>query len=443
MLGLNSFLSGGNVQTTPSMPLPPNVHTSHPLIPNSQEYIYYKKYISIHSEDRDVLKYPQSSEFEIELPEDYCNVSALKLVQWTFPANYSTFSHLNSNVMLAFRLNDLYNPAEHGVANDTLFRTFEALFNSDKLYYFMIEEGFYNPLQMATELTNKFNHVVSIRVMDYFAQQHSLYPNDGWDQTSRDFVASGGYNRFVVVYNNVSLKLWFGNRADQFTLLSDLSEVANVLATDLCAKHGRQPLPDFSNYGLPSYLGLSRCNQTAVTSFDPVTSSSDMANGLTVPRFYYGDVTPGDNGFWLLPQEDASGSRVYWVEALWKLNIMGEAYLYMEIAGQNCIDETKPFNVSKFTTETNQTNGVVNSSFAKLAVPTTPLSQWFDRDSVPYKLYYPPAERMRRLKFRIRYHNGQLANFGAFNFSFMLELTMLVPQMLRTNHAVMPTPPFR
>lgn len=446
MLGLNSFLSGGSVSLPPSTSLAHNVNTTHPLIPNSQEYIYYKKYVSVHSEDRDVLKYPNSSEFEIEMPEDYCNVSALKLVQWTFPANYNTFSLLNNNVLLAFRLNaeNLYNPAEHGVANDTLFRVFEALFNSDKLYYFMIEEGFYNPLQMATELTNKFNHVVSIRIVDYFSAQHSLYPNDGWDATRQEFVANGGYNRFVVVYNSVSLKLWFGNRADQFTVLSDLGELTGILTKNLCSKFGgRQPLPDFSNYGLPGYLGLSRCNQIAVSSFDPVTSSSDLANGLTVPRFYYGDVTPGDNGYWLLPLDDASGSNVYWIEAPWKLNTMGEAYLYMEIAGQNCIDETKPFNVSRFTTETNQTNGVVNSSFAKLAVPTTPLSQWFDRDSVPYKLYYPPAERMRRLKFRIRHHNGQLANFGVFNFSFMLELTMLVPQILRHTNAVLPSPPFR
>jgi NAD-dependent oxidoreductase involved in siderophore biosynthesis len=35
-----------------------NLDTNHPLIPNSQEYIYYKKYISIHSEDRDYIKYP-------------------------------------------------------------------------------------------------------------------------------------------------------------------------------------------------------------------------------------------------------------------------------------------------------------------------------------------------------------------------------------------------
>ena len=42
-----------------------NVSTNHPLIPNSNEYIYYKKYVSIHSEDRDCLKYPVSSVFEI------------------------------------------------------------------------------------------------------------------------------------------------------------------------------------------------------------------------------------------------------------------------------------------------------------------------------------------------------------------------------------------
>ena len=46
-----------------------NTNTSHPLIPNSQEYIYYKKYVSVHSEDRNMLKYPESSDFEFELHE--------------------------------------------------------------------------------------------------------------------------------------------------------------------------------------------------------------------------------------------------------------------------------------------------------------------------------------------------------------------------------------
>ena len=111
---------------------------------------------------------------------------------------------------------------------------------------------------------------------------------------------------------------------------------------------------------------------------------------------------------------------------------MGPAYFYMEIAGQNSIDETSPYNLSKFTQQTNDTNGIVNSSFAKIAIPTTPISQWFDRDSVPYKIYLPPAERIRRLKIKIRYHNGELVNFGTFDYSFMLEFFILQPQQTRT-----------
>lgn len=419
--------------------IPPmyNVNTSHPLIPSSQEYLMYKKFISIHSQDRDILKFPNSAEFEIELPEDYLNVVSMRLLQWTFPANYNTFSALSGNIFLAFKLDNPYNPSSFGVTDLLLQRIYAALTQSSSLYTFEIEEGFYNPVQMATELTNKMNAVVTNRIRTYFKTQQSIHPDDGWDESLASFTSSGGYQRFIVVYNNVSLKLWFGNRADGFTLVNQTGELENVLLNSLCSQTGRQQLPDFSEYGLPAYLGLSRCNQSSVDDFENANNANAaQVNDIPVPRFFYGDVTPGDDGYWLLPY-DVSGCRVHWVEAFWKLNIMGEPYLYMEIAGQNCIDETKPFNVSKFTLETNQTNGVVNSAFAKMAIPTTPLSQWFDRDSTPYKLYYPPAERIRRLRIKIRYHNGQLANFGVFNYSFMLEFNLQVPQILRQSKTVM------
>jgi hypothetical protein len=83
-----------------------NVNTSHPLIQNANEYIYYRKYVSVHSEDRDMVKYPISSEFEIELPEDIVNVAAIRLSDWTFPANYNTFSRLNSNTIMTFIINN-------------------------------------------------------------------------------------------------------------------------------------------------------------------------------------------------------------------------------------------------------------------------------------------------------------------------------------------------
>jgi hypothetical protein len=427
--------------------IPFNVDTSHPLIPNSQEYIYYKKYVSFHSQDRDMLKYPSASEFEIEMPQDLLNVAALRLTNWTFPANYNTFSGFNSNVSMTFKINNPYNPNINGVSDILVQKQFEYFFlNQNKLYEIFIEEGFYNPQQMVTELTNKFNQSITADLIKYFNTKSvdpGLTPAQQQEYLDAftEFKLKGGYSNFIIVYNNVSLKLWFGNRADGFEIINEVGQFSSVFIDNFCIP-GRQRLPEFSTYGLPSFLGLARCNQSSISSFDlkDIANAALVDGDIPVPRFYYGDVTPGDNGYWLLPL-DSSGCQVHWLEAFYKLNIMGEPYLYMEIQGQNCIDETKPYNLSKFTLETNQTNGIVNSAFAKMAVPTTPLSQWFDRDSTPYKLYYPPAERIRRLKFKIRYHNGQPANFGVFNFSFMLEFTLQGPQILRSSTSVIIPPP--
>ena len=101
-----------------------NTNTSHPLIQSSQEYIYYKKYVSIHSEDRDILKNPNPAEFEIELPEDLLNVVSLRLVSWSFPANYNTFSFNTSNVTMTFKINNPYNPNTYNVEGILIQKTF-------------------------------------------------------------------------------------------------------------------------------------------------------------------------------------------------------------------------------------------------------------------------------------------------------------------------------
>ena len=104
----------------------------------------------------------------------------------------------------------------------------------------------------------------------------------------------------------------------------------------------------------------------------------------------------------------------------------------MEIEGMNNIDETIPYNLTLYSISNSNTNGIVNSSFAKIAVSTTPISQWFDNDMAPYKYWNPPAERISKLKIKFRYHNGMLVEFGNFSFSFMLEFNILKPQQERT-----------
>jgi hypothetical protein len=395
-----------------------NTSTNHPLIPNANDYIIYKKYVSIHSEDRDILKYPNSNQFEIEMPEDITNIYSLRLINWTFPSNYNSFSFANSNITLFFKITNPYNPGANMVFNPLEQAIFTALFlTSNELYEFRIQEGFYNPTQMVTELQNKFNFTVTQRVKKYLTA-------NALTTELAQFNAQGGYNKFVIVFNSVSSKIWYGNTCDEFMIANEALSLIDTLTDNLfCASKAQ--LPEFDNWGLPGNLGLSRCNTTAISIKDSTTGES------FTPRFFYGDVNAGDNGFWLVPDPTLTGSVVYFIEPPFKINLMGPAYFYMELNGNNCIDETSPYAVNKYTLSNNTTNGVANSAFAKIGIPTTPISQWFDKESLPYKLYWPPAERMRKLSIKLRYHNGQLVNFGAFPYSFAIEFTTLLPNQPR------------
>jgi hypothetical protein len=408
-----------------------NIMNNHSLIENANQYFSVKKYVSVNSEDRDILKYPASSEFEIELPQDYVNVASVKLNSWSFPANYNVFSLLNANIHMVYKFINLYNPGEHqfsDILSEAIFAALYSKINMD--ISIIIEEGFYNPEQMAQELTNKFNESATVIIQNFLNDD----ANVKYAAAKSLFIQ---YTRFQIVYNAVGQKLWFGNTADQFVLLNGSAFlITKELISQMCAR--KNILPSEVNWGLPPFLGLTKCdsvaNNVTETNIQYNVSNSYpniVTQNATVPRFYYGDIlTPGDSGYWLLPSEP--GATVYFFEALYKINFMGPAYMYMEIAGLNFIDETSPYNISRFTATTNETNGIVNSSFAKIPIPTTPISQWFDNNMGPYKFFNPPAERIRKLKIKLRYHNGQAVEFGTFDYSFMLEFTLLNPQQERT-----------
>jgi hypothetical protein len=107
---------------------------------------------------------------------------------------------------------------------------------------------------------------------------------------------------------------------------------------------------------------------------------------------------------------------------------MGPSHFYLDIDLLNNIDETYPFSASCYSSITNETNGKVNSAFAKIPIPTTPISQWFDNECESYKIFDPPAERIRRLKIKIRYHDGSLVNFETFPFSFCIQFMLFSAQ---------------
>lgn len=425
-----------------------NTNQIHPLQQNSQNYLQYKKYVSIHSEDRDALAYPNSAEFEIELPEDIINISTMKLVDWSFPSNYDSFSAINSNITMLFKFTEIYDYPFYypGMTTSMDYYIYQALIdynnNYDGIFKIKIEEGFYNPTQLSNELQNKFNEAVSNVIELYLIKNYPL--------SVADFIDGEGYKRFVIVYNNVTQKMWFGNKAETFELLNEVIFLENAKVNEklLCKKN---QVPDFSNWGLPGNLGLSRCNISSQKPLDVNEECVLISNSYKVCknyiRFYYGDtITNGDNGIWLTPPNEfdnippftsiLKGAIVQYIECPYKINIFGPSYIYMEIFKYNCIDETQPYNISKFTMTTNETNGIVNSAFAKIPVVSTPLSQYYDGPCNSYKFFDPPVERIRRMRFRFRYHNGELVNFGVFEYSFTLEFTTLLPMINRAVNLV-------
>ena len=399
-----------------------NVSTMHPLIQNSQEYMVYKQFVSIHSEDRNISKYPFSNQFEIMLPQDYTNVVSVGLDSWTFPAHYNTFSAIQNNISIVIKFTNIYNP---GIgAPPVLTAIYDALLaNQDNPYIVVIGEGFYNPIQIAKEITNRMNITVSVYIHEYLV-------NNGYlSSVITQFDLIGGYDQFVVAYNEVEQKLFFGNKSSGFTLenSSEFYPLSQHSVFREC--NNSAVLPEDINWGLPYFLGFSRCPVTAIES-----------PSYLYPRFYYGDYITGDNGYWLLPSPSYGNTQVFYTTSPYKVNLMGPSFFYMEIEGMNNIDETSPYNVSKFTNETNENQGIVKSSFAKISIPTTPISQWFDSVGVRnLKVYNPPAERIRKLQIKLRYHNGRLVDFGTFDYSFTLVFTTLVPQ---TNKALKAFNPF-
>ena len=141
-----------------------------PLIKNENDYVLDRRLLTVHSVDRDITKWPESNTFELLLPEALLNVQSMRLIQATFPSYIYTFSNANQNTKLIISYNS----------------------GADKTI--TINDGYYNGTQLANELTNKINSAL-------------------------------GINTFLVFYNEVSHKFYFGDKTNPFTLKFNISQI--------------------------------------------------------------------------------------------------------------------------------------------------------------------------------------------------------------------------
>jgi hypothetical protein len=337
-----------------------NVSNAHPLIPREQNYFLERKLVSIHSEDRDISKYPNSNEFAITLPQPLYNVQSMRLVQSTFPIvpAYYTFSYEYQNTKFRFTLN---------------------LLGGDSSFCVEIQEGTYTACQLATEITNVMNNAV-------------------------------GSDTFNVYYDIVSSKFWFGSTGDHFTLDFDCKMEYPGISCN-------QPIVfyNYARWGFPYYLGYEKTKYVADGSV-PVPSinylSSAEAGSDTAPVITV--IAP-------IPRN--------------VINIGGEKDIYMEVDKYNSYDELYPYTESnKNAYDNNAYSGKVNSAFAKI-----PLDFTLNQDSrnlllINFVQYEPPIERIAKLVFRFRFHDGLLVDFRGLEFNFTVEFNSLRNEILRSKN---------
>ena len=396
-----------------------NVSNTHSLIPNAREYMFQKKYISINANDRDIIKFPSSASFEIELPQDYVNVQTIKINSWSFPSFYPTFLEMKFNIDLLFKITEPYVPSPTDAYLTSIYAGL--CVNLNTYYIATINEGFYTGSQMAKELTNSMNKEMTCHLTRYLQGVDISY--------AQIFVSSGGYTDFVVVFNEVSKKLLFGNRSSGFEIIGNKKNYkCSILENNTICQHAKIS-PSFANWGLPWYLGFENCNYESKKInpyYQPTDSIPPIYDKNMTPQLTYLNNTDASY-YWLQPSK--SNSFVYVIECPLVINIETDNEFFIEVSGLNTLDETKPFQVSEYTKTTNGTIGVINSAFAKVYISknSVNLGGYYGILQPIYKYFDPPAERLRRFCITLRYHDGRPVFFGNQDFNIMFELGLLTP----------------
>lgn len=359
------------------VPVQFNVNNNHPLIPRELNYTLDKKLVSIHSEDRDYCKWPHANHFEITLPEDMLNVQSLRLAEAAVPANFYNISKIFCNTKLAYSYEDTNVDCS---SSQPTCNAYCDISGNSTIKVLELCDGFYTPVQLASVLTK-------------------LFCKNGDDVT--------------VIYNSITQKFCFITDGKNLSLLFDY-----MTPEDRTCDNCRKVWCQSTKWGLGSYLG-----------FDKKTYQSAYADCnddcICCSDIYNSDVTAKD---YCSSQHDTTQCIV----APMFPKLTGEQVMYLEVDKYDSYDELCPYPSKSNNLFNASYGGTVNAAFAKIPLVDGPSSDGttINFDSLNYNFlnisyHDPPLERVKKLKFKFRYHNGVLVDFKDVPFTFTIEFNCL------------------
>ena len=394
------------------------MNNTHQLIQRQQNYVMERKLISIHSEDRDIKKWPNSNHFEVTLPEPVLNVQSMRLLDILVPVNFYTFSSTLQNTKMYFSVI----PSPDISQNRAII--YNDLSNSViKPYEITIQDGFYAASELALEIENRMNAALQYLDISYgFTDPSSV----NYDASYTPY----NYNFFKSYYDNVAQKIWIGNTKDGFNLEFQRQSYYNLPNNENVLEWNQ-----YTKWGLGFYLGYDKQKYTSTASTTNVYFNYAISTDSTGTKEHKPYT-------WLDITSVGTVDKVYYIKPPYVLKINGDKCIYMELNKYNSYDELYPYSESTNSVLKNDFGGKANSAFAKIMITTTPFNESFESSNGflnNMSFFNPPMERLSKLEFKFRYHNGRLVDFQKYPFHFTVEVNSLRNEIAKTYNVRTPT----
>ena len=162
--------------------------------------------------------------------------------------------------------------------------------------------------------------------------------------------------------------------------------------------------------------------------------------------YYLQSTTVNNLGYTWLPV--GSGNTGYVLTPPNPPSLNGDSVMYMELDKCNYQDEMQPYSEHTNNSRNNDYNGIVNAAFAKIPILTKPtkiisLLEYQYGNEPPdtaegMSSFFPPLDKLSKFKFKFRYHDGTLVDFGGQNFSFTIALYCYRDEIARSKHLRIP-----
>lgn len=371
------------------------LENNHPLIKREQTYFYDRKIISIHSCDRDYSKWPNASLFEVEVPEKLKNVSSIRLVDMILPNNLYTFTENYQNTKFEFEIRQDISGTSNEKTALTEYKIKKGTFILE------INEGYYEPNELANEIENQLNDTVSQTLLD--ASFSIVLPT------------TYTYDNFRVKYNKVQNKLYILNTRDKFNLLFNKKQSYNISCSF------KEVWEQYCDWGLPFNLGFEK--NKYISQFKEGTFKFNYDNDIYTP--------------------DLSGvsGGIYYAISPYDLNIKTEQVIYLELDKYNSLDEIEPYSEKTTQLYNNDYASKINSAFAKIPLTRTPFNTVYEPKNKHIHnitFFKIPKQQITKFRCKFRFHNGQLVDFKRLPFTFLIEANQLVDEQKR--HSSINTP---